>query len=189
MIRRPPRSTLFPYTTLFRSLDRIMSLVLGQGLFAGGDGPQVRGFSLEALWTHSLATATAAHRIAICEELDKDQVAAAFLAGMLHDIGKLVLAMGVPDEYARVLEMAKGRHGSERELETLELQAAHTDVGAYLVGLWGLPNTIAEAIAFHEDPSHCVGPFGLPGIVHVADRIAHHPEITDPQIGRASCRE
>ena len=49
------------------------------------------------------------------------------------------------------------------------------------MGLWGLPNHIAEAIAFHEDPSTLVGPFGLPGIVHVADRIAHHPEITDPR--------
>ena len=78
-------------------LDRIMALVLGQGIFSGGEVPQVRGFSLEALWAHSLATATAAHRIAIEEDLDKEQVAAAFLAGMLHDIGKLVLAMGMPD--------------------------------------------------------------------------------------------
>ena len=162
-------------------LDRIMSLVLGQGIFSGGDAPQVRGFSLEALWSHSIATATAAHRIAIDEGFDKDQVAAAFLAGMLHDIGKLVLAMGMPEEYSRVLEMARGRPGSEREIETLELQAAHTDVGAYLVGLWGLPNTIAEAIAFHEDPAQCTTEFGLPGIVHVADRIAHHPEIADPR--------
>jgi HD-like signal output (HDOD) protein/CheY-like chemotaxis protein len=162
-------------------LDRIMALVLGQGIFSGGDTPKVRGFSLEALWVHSVATATAAHRIALEEGMDKEQVAAAFLAGMLHDIGKLVLAMGVPDDYARVLELARGRPGSERELETLELQAAHTDVGAYLVGLWGLPNHIAEAIAFHEDPTTCVGPFGLPGIVHVADRIAHHPEIIDPR--------
>jgi len=161
-------------------LDRIMALVLGQGLFSGGDAPQVPGFSLEALWSHSLATATAAHRIAIDEALDKEQVAAAFLAGMLHDIGKLVLAMGVPVEYARVLQLASGRPGSERELETLELQATHTDVGAYLVGLWGLPNNIAEAIAFHEDPAQSVGPFGLPGIVHVADRIAHHPTIGNP---------
>jgi len=162
-------------------LDRIMALVLGQGLFSGGDAPQVNGFSLEALWTHSLATATAARRIAIEEDLDKESIAAAFLAGMLHDIGKLVLAMGVPNEYARVLEMARGRPGSERELETLELQATHTDVGAYLVGLWGLPNNIAEAIAFHEDPAQSMGPFGLPGIVHVADRIAHHPTISDPR--------
>ena len=162
-------------------LDRIMALVLGQGIFTGGEMPQVRGFSLEALWSHSLATAAASHRIAIDEGLDKEAVAAAFLAGMLHDIGKLVLAMGMPNEYARVLELARGRPGSERDIETLELQAAHTDVGAYLVGLWGLPNTIAEAIAFHEDPAQSTGDFGLPGIVHVADRIAHHPEIADPR--------
>src|SRR5438094_7248851 len=30
MIRRPPRSTLFPYTTLFRSLDDKQSIVFGQ---------------------------------------------------------------------------------------------------------------------------------------------------------------
>jgi HD-like signal output (HDOD) protein/CheY-like chemotaxis protein len=162
-------------------LDRIMALVLGQGLFSGGDAPQVRGFSLEALWSHSIATATAAHRIAIDEKLDKDLVAAAFLAGMLHDIGKLVLAMGVPEDYARVLEMARGKPGSECAIETLELQASHPDVGAYLVGLWGLPNTIAEAIAFHEDPAVSLGPFSLPGIVHVADRIANHPDIADPR--------
>jgi HD-like signal output (HDOD) protein/CheY-like chemotaxis protein len=161
-------------------LDRIMALVLGQGIFNGAEIPQVRGFSLELLWAHSVATATAAHRIAIDEELDKDQVSAAFMAGMLHDIGKLVLAMGMPAEYARVLEQTQGRPGSEREIETLELQTAHTDVGAYLVGLWGLPNTIAEAIAFHENPSQSTGEFGLPGIVHVADRIAHHPGVEDP---------
>ncbi len=162
-------------------LDRIMALVLGQGIFAGGEVPQVRGFSLEKLWSHSVATATAAHRIAIEEGMDKEQVAAAFMAGMLHDIGKLVLAMGMPNEYARVIELVNERPGAEREIETLELQASHTDVGAYLVGLWGLPNTIAEAIAFHEDPEQATGEFGLAGIVHAADRIAHHPEIEDPR--------
>jgi putative nucleotidyltransferase with HDIG domain len=142
---------------------------------------------MEALWHHSLTTATAAHRIAIAEQLDRDQVAAAFLAGMLHDIGKLVLAMGLPDQYAKVLKQAGNRPGELQQIEMLELRAAHTDVGAYLVGLWGLPNTIAEAIAYHEDPTQSPNPgFGLPGIVHVADRLAHRPDIADvrsPELG------
>ena len=71
---------------------------------------------------------------------------------MLHDIGKLVLAMGMPEQYAQVLKQVGDRPGANAQIEMLELHAAHTDVGAYLVGLWGLPNTIAEAIAFHEDP-------------------------------------
>jgi putative nucleotidyltransferase with HDIG domain len=142
---------------------------------------------MEALWQHSVATATAAHRIAIAEHLDREQVAAAFLAGMLHDIGKLVLAMGLPDQYAKVLKQAGDRPGNLQQIEMLELRAAHTDVGAYLVGLWGLPNTIAEAIAYHEDPTQAPNPgFGLPGIIHVADRLAHRPDITDahsPELG------
>jgi HD-like signal output (HDOD) protein len=163
-------------------LDRIMALVLGQGIFSGGEIPKVPGFSLDTLWAHSIATATASHRIAIEEGLDKDKVSAAFLAGMLHDLGKLVLAMGMPDQYGRVLAAAKDQPMRELEFEMLELQASHSDVGAYLVGLWGLPNTIAEAIAYHEDPAQSkVGGFGLPAIVHVADRIAHHPDIADPR--------
>jgi HD-like signal output (HDOD) protein len=163
-------------------LDRIMALVLGQGIFSGAEIPKVQGFSLDALWAHSIATATAAHRIAIEEGLEKDKVSAAFLAGMLHDLGKLVLAMGMPEQYGRVLNAAKEQPAREIEFEMLELQASHSDVGAYLVGLWGLPNTIAEAIAYHEDPAQSkVAGFGLPAIVHVADRIARHPDIADPK--------
>lgn len=163
-------------------LDRIMALVLGQGIFSGADIPKVEGFSLDALWSHSVATAAAAHRIAMEEGLEKDKINAAFLAGMLHDLGKLVLAMGMPGEYARVLASTHEHPDREIEFEMFELQASHPDVGAYLVGLWGLPNTIAEAIAYHEDPAQSkVQGFGLPGIVHVADRIAYHPGVADPR--------
>jgi HD-like signal output (HDOD) protein len=164
-------------------LDRIMALVLGQGIFSDCDVPKVDGFSMEALWQHSVSTAAAAHRIATAEKLERDVVAAAFLAGMLHDIGKLVLAMGLPEQYTRVLKQAStGRPGELQQMEMLELGASHTDVGAYLVGLWGLPNTIAEAIAYHEEPSQArASAFGLPGIVHAADRLVYRPDITDPR--------
>lgn len=163
-------------------LDRIMTLVLGQGIFADCEPPNVPGFSIDALFEHSMSTATAAHRVAIVQQLDRDTVAAAFLAGMLHDIGKLVLAMGLPQQYAHVIQQTGKRPGDCQPIEMLELQASHTDVGAYLVGLWGLPNTIAEAIAYHEDPSQAPkSAFGLPGIVHVADRLARRPDITDPR--------
>jgi len=163
-------------------LDRIMALVLGQGIFSGAEIPKVPGFSLDTLWSHSIATATAAHRIAIEENLDKDKVSAAFLAGMLHDLGKLVLAMGMPEQYARVLAAAVEAPTRELEFEMLEMHASHSDVGAYLVGLWGLPNTIAEAIAYHEDPEQSkVDTFGLPAIIHVADRIAKFPDVADPR--------
>ncbi len=164
-------------------IDRIMALVLGPGIFSDCDAPKVEGFSMEALWQHSLATASAAQRIATAEKMERDAVAAAYLAGMLHDIGKLVLAMGLPEQYAKVLRQANG--GTSRALqqvEMLELGASHTDVGAYLVGLWGLPNTIAEAIAYHEDPAQARSTeFGLPAVVHAANCLVESPDISDPR--------
>lgn len=106
-------------------LDRIMALVLGQGIFSGTEIPKVPGFSLDALWSHSVATATVAHRIAIEEGLEKDKISAAFLAGMLHDLGKLILVMGMPEQYGRVLAAAQAAPDRELEFEMLELQASH----------------------------------------------------------------
>src|SRR5256885_12650502 len=43
MIRRPPRSTLFPYTTLFRSQPHAIGVVLGGVLRVGDDAPEGDG--------------------------------------------------------------------------------------------------------------------------------------------------
>src|SRR3712207_7968984 len=50
MIRRPPRSTLFPYTTLFRSIDPVHDLELAVGLArdVGQEVEEVRGLPVEA---------------------------------------------------------------------------------------------------------------------------------------------
>src|SRR2546428_158297 len=50
MIRRPPRSTLFPYTTLFRS-DVKVPLFIEDFFLQGGDGI-VPGFVLDAIAGH-----------------------------------------------------------------------------------------------------------------------------------------
>jgi HD-like signal output (HDOD) protein len=158
-------------------LDRIMALVLGQGIFSDCDAPKVEGFSMEALWQHSVSTAAAAHRIAVAEQMDKDVVTSAFLAGMLHDIGKLVLAMGLPEQYAKVLKQATtGRPGELQQVEMLELRASHTDVGAYLVGLWACRTRSPKRSPITRIRRSRRAPeFGLAGIVHCADRLVHRP--------------
>jgi HD-like signal output (HDOD) protein/ActR/RegA family two-component response regulator len=81
----------------------------------------------------------------------------AFAAGLLHDVGKLVLAMAMPDRYADVLRRA---HDSGRPLYEVEkelLGATHAEAGAYLLALWGLPVPVVEAIAAHHaepSPTH-----------------------------------
>ena len=160
-----------PITTASRAvaylgLDTLGALVLGHSAFKSGETTGIAGFSLERLWQHSLDTAAAARIVAVYEKLSPARVEEAFLAGMLHDVGKVVFATrpaAAADDPASSLAEA-----------TAQMEAHHAEVGAYLLGLWGFPNSIVEAVAFHHSPSRsAVDGLNLPRLIHIADRLVH----------------
>ena len=156
-----------PITTIDRAvaylgMDTLGALVLGHGVFQSGVATGIDGFSLEQLWQHTEQTAAAARAIALSENLSGARADEAFLAAVLHDVGKVVFATkaaALPNETLDVVA---------------QMEAHHAEVGAYLLGLWGFPNSIVEAVAFHHTPNRASEKgFGLSGIVHVADRLVH----------------
>lgn len=70
---------------------------------------------------------------------------------MLHDIGQLVLAAGMPGLRAQILALVSDGERAMHEAELEVLGCDHAQIGAYLMGLWGLPDGIVEAIAYHHD--------------------------------------
>jgi HD-like signal output (HDOD) protein len=120
--------------------------------FSQFEGAPLGGFSLEALWRHSQNTARLAQAIACMEDAEQKIVDEAFVGGLLHDIGKLVLAANFAADYARILEI--GRQGTVPLVAAEEntFGANHADIGGYLLGLWGLPVPVVEAIALHHSP-------------------------------------
>ena len=78
-----------------------------------------------------------------------------YMAGMLHDAGKLILAANFPEHYGRVIALAKENQIHIQEAEEEILGTTHGDVGAHLLGLWGLSDPIVEAIAFHHNTQDC----------------------------------
>jgi HD-like signal output (HDOD) protein len=135
-------------------LDRMRTLVLAAELYSMLDNRKLpRGFSADALWQHSLAVATYAKAIALGEGVEEDIVDDAFMAGLLHDIGLVVLATSLPDELAQVLALAKEKRLSLFEAERKLFQATHAEIGGYLLELWGLPDPVVVAISFHDFPS------------------------------------
>jgi len=158
-----------PITTADRAvaylgMDTLGALVLGHSVFQSGESSGIEGFSLENLWQHSLQTAAAARAIAFSENCTVAKADEAFLAGVLHDVGKVVFA-------TKAATRSNDANGADI---VAQMEAHHAEVGAYLLGLWGFPNSIVEAVAFHHSPSQASEKgINLAGIVHVADRLVH----------------
>ena len=155
-------------------VETIQSLVLSVHAFHQLNAEQMAEFSLESIWQHSMAVAGLAKRIALAEGLNKIQGEEAHMAGMLHDVGRVVLATNIPEDYAKVLTMAKTQGRPHAACEMEMLGATHTEVGAYLLGLWGIADPIVEAVAYHHAPRECPNRvFGTLSAVHVADALHH----------------
>jgi len=169
--------------SLYLGLNTIRSLVLSVGVFSQYDQKICKSFSLDALANHSWTTGVLARNVAKLERKDSKMLEQCFLAGLLHDVGQLVLAFGLPGEYSEVIAKSAKENLPVWQVEQEFFGATHADVGAYLLALWGLPNPIIEAVALHHHPSQCQATFFSPVIaVHVADVLVHEFSGTNTEI-------
>lgn len=130
-------------------LDTIKALVLGTQIFSE---IKISGglFSIEFLWSHSMTVGTLAKKIAESETTEKDIIDDSFIAGVLHDIGKLILVSKLEQYYSEAVRLAREEIIPLRLAEKKIFKATHCDMGAYLIGLWGFNSNIVEAIGFHH---------------------------------------
>jgi len=160
----------------------LRSLALTFQLFARFDTATCSACALESIWTHSRRTAALARRIAQAESADRRIVEQAFTAGLLHDIGKLILAADSPTQYAQVLSPAGGEGGGMAGAELSTWQTTSADVGAYLLGLWGLPAPLVDTAAYHHAPSDSADQTFTPlTAVHVASLLARESGVPKPE--------
>ncbi len=160
----------------FLGLDTIKALVPSFHVFSQFDQARSSNPFLNGLWDHSMAVGTYAKQIAQAENQEEKVTANAFAAGLLHDSGKLVLAANLREKYFQIQSEARDKKIPliEAEQKTLGADVTHARVGAYLLGLWGLPDPIVEAVAFHHCPRQCLGQSFTPlTAVHTANAFEH----------------
>jgi HD-like signal output (HDOD) protein/ActR/RegA family two-component response regulator len=130
----------------------VRSLVLSAQVFRTFAPAHMQDFSADALWAHLMRCGALARAILRREHAPITDAEDAFTAGMLHDMGKLMLADSRPKEFAEALEVAAEERISLAAAEQKVFGADHAGLAAYLLGLWGLPTSIVEAVAFHHTP-------------------------------------
>ena len=150
----------------YLGMELIKNLALTVHVFSVTRLPSISRFSFDEEQRHAILTARVASRMFT----DTQQSQYAFTASLLHDIGKLVLAISLPQGFAEATALHKtgGRADYLAEIDVLGVSHAH--VGAYLLGLWGLPYPIVEAVAHHHHPSAAAERvFDLPSATWLAD--------------------
>jgi len=167
-------------------LATIKALVLSVKVFSEFDQRKIPEFSIERLMEHSVAVGSMARTIVRAETKDRALCDDAFVAGLLHDVGKLILADNMPKEYARVLRLTAEKDVSLREGEMEAFKATHAEVGAYLLALWGMPDPVVASAAYHHRPEGGDREgFSSLAAVHVADafdRVADNPLQAAPDV-------
>jgi HD-like signal output (HDOD) protein len=140
-------------------------------------------FSPTSLQYHALTTARLAQRIASAEDGGSECALQSFSAGLLHDLGKLLLAANLPREFAQALVLSREQSRCLWEVESQLLGASHAEIGGCFLATWNLPPPIVEAVTWHHAPAQCPSAstsFSPLTAVHTANVLEHEsrPEAT-----------
>lgn len=123
--------------------------------------------NMNSFWRHSITCGIAARAIAVHNRVVNSEFF--FLAGILHDIGRLVLFENLPDAAAKIMKNWQDGHKPLFQVEREVLGFDHTEIGAALLEKWELPENLREIIAFHHDPFKSSRYGFEASIIHLAD--------------------
>ena len=120
-------------------------------------------------WRHSATVSVATGNLARLVSTPGREEAS--VAGLLHDVGKMVLTSVVPEAAAEAVSIARSRRLPVWQAEVQVMGFHHGDVGAALLRSWGLPEVVVDAVAFHHEPDRTPNPLAM--VVYLADAAAH----------------
>ncbi len=161
----------------YLGMDYIRSIILTIGAFGRLKQFQIDGSTLEDFWGNSLMVAEAAKAITISQTSSRTMAEESYVGGLLHACGKLILSANFPSKYVEVNKMVEEDEMPLLDAEVKIFGAHHGQVGAFILGLWGLAGPIVEAVHWYRNPSNSI-PVDFQPLtsVHVASSLIFEPD-------------
>ncbi|MBL4889149.1 MAG: HDOD domain-containing protein [Candidatus Lindowbacteria bacterium] len=150
--------------------NTIKSLALSATVFSAFGGKGRDAFDRDAFWRHSIAVGVAGRMIAM--EVNAEDPEEAFVAGIIHDVGKVVLDEYAPEYFDQVLEYVQENDCLIYEAERKVLGSSHAQVGRWLAAKWGLPPETIDVVFYHHQPTNAKHAPQMTSIIHIADILA-----------------
>ncbi|HEX4119365.1 MAG TPA: HDOD domain-containing protein [Verrucomicrobiae bacterium] len=154
--------------------ETVKSLIMSVKLMSQYDKIKPVYFSIDNIWRHSTRVAKIAREFCLIEMGDPVLAASSYTAGLMHDLGKVILAANFDQQYSGAHALARKQGLPLWEVEKDIFGANHGEIGAYLFGLWGMPANIIEAAALHHHPARAAEKtFGPLTAVHIANALEY----------------
>jgi HD-like signal output (HDOD) protein len=142
-------------------LTKLRNAVLGMSLTRmWNKAPVPKSWSMAQFNMHSAAVALLSDLLA--QRLPVNYPEGAFVAGLLHDLGRLLIATGLSDQHALILEKHAEIGGSHLEAEREILGFTHSELSADALWVWNLPEPIRLAVLHHHDGTLQTDPREIP---------------------------
>ncbi len=173
----PRKITSVHQAVVILGFGTVKSIALGASIFKAKPRKGAKEvFDRSALWVHSLGVATASKLIA--KKIGHHDTDEAFVAGLLHDVGKVVFDTQFPSEFSEVVEKTEDENILLLEAEREILGLDHAEAGQILLFKWQLPLPVVNAVGFHHDLEKAPATYlKLAAIVHLADIICRKLKI------------
>ena len=120
-----------------------------------GSSKDFQALNMEGFWRHSLSTGVTAKFIAKQRRVDQKNIEEYFIAGLLHDLGKIPMNNKLQEEYLLAMSLSDRDHAPLFRSERENIGMDHGEVGGMIVSAWKLSDEIRDAVAFHHDPEAC----------------------------------
>jgi HD-like signal output (HDOD) protein len=152
-------------------IQQVQDLIMASSIVDRFAGLPVEFVDMRSFWRHSLACGIGARALALEGRIPRaDRF---FVAGLLHDAGRLVLFSQVPEFVRSIFELSRRENVLLVEAEMRVLGYDHTDVGEALLRHWNFPLNLMQAVAYHHDPADCKAAADEAAVVHVSDHLVN----------------
>lgn len=165
----PGRISTITHAIVILGFSTVKNIVLTASIFDAfrNKVEDMAGFDLEDFWLHSIACGAASSSIA--KQIGGCEKEACFIAGLIHDIGKLILCQYLPKEFGMVLRHCADNRQLFYESEKKLFDSNHAHIGGYLTERWNLPANLQNPVKYHHQPSPSHEHYLITAIVHCAD--------------------
>ena len=164
------------HAVIYLGTETLRAIILTTNVFSQFNSKEIETFGIKQMYLHSIIVSALSRQIAQTIVDDQKFIDEAVVAGMLHDIGKIIFIKNTPSDYEKILTIQQSEKERSYVIEKKQLSVTHAEAGAYLMGIWGLSDVIVNGILYHHSPQ---GFADVSTVVNIANSIVNsefHPD-------------